>query len=123
MYQFKILQIFKMDEDIIKKMREKVIKENPEFKDVEPIVKEEVLEISETIKEKMKKMGKEITSLRSDISETNSEIKETKQGFEKKKIKTITFKRFAVAEDGAKIPIVLRLTVDEKGNILKESGN
>jgi len=99
-------------DDMIKKLKEKVIKENPEFKDVEPIVKEEVLEIPETIKEKMKKMGKEI-----------KEINQTKQGFEKKKIKTITFKRFAVAEDGAKIPIVLRLTVDEKGNILKESGN
>jgi len=100
-----------MNEDIIKKIKEKVIKENPEFKDVEPIVKEEVLEIPETIKEKMKKMGKEI--------KTN----QSKQKFEGKKIKTITFKRFATAEDGAKIPIVLRLTVDEKGNILKESGN
>ncbi len=112
MYQFKILQIFKMDEDIIKKIREKVIKENPEFKDVEPIVKEEVLEIPAGIKEKMKKIGKEI-----------KEINQSKQGYEKKKIKTITFKRFATAEDGAKIPIVLRITVDEKGNILKESGN
>ncbi len=112
MYQFKILQIFKMDEDIIKKIKEKVIKENPEFKDVEPMVKEEVLEIPKEIKEKMKKMGKEI-----------KEINQPKQGFEKKKIKTITFKRFVIAEDGAKIPIVLRITVDEKGNILKESGN
>jgi len=99
-------------DDIIKKIKEKVVKENPEFKDVEPIVKEEVLEIPGEIKEKMKKMGKEI-----------KEINQTKRGFEGKKIKMITFKRFAVAEDGAKIPIVLRLTVDEKGNILKESGN
>ncbi len=99
-------------DDIIKKIKEKVIKESPEFKDVEPTITEEVLEIPGKIKEKMKKMGKE-------IKETN----QTKQEFEKKKIKTITFKRFAVAEDGAKIPIVLRLTVDEKGNILKESGN
>lgn len=111
MYQFKILQIFKMDESIIKKIKERVIKENPEFKDAEIAVKEEVLEIPGEIKEKMKKIGKEIKEI------------QPKQGFEKKKIKTITFKRFAVAEDGAKIPIVLRLTVDEKGNILKESGN
>lgn len=104
-----------MDEDIIKKIKEKVIKENPEFKDVEPTLIEEVLEIPGKIKEKMKKMGKE-------IKQTNQQ-KQAKQGFEKKKIKTITFKRFAVAEDGAKIPIVLRVTVDEKGNILKESGN
>ncbi|CEG11097.1 hypothetical protein MSIBF_A1140004 [groundwater metagenome] len=98
-----------MMDNIIKKIKEKVINENPEFKDVEPVVNEEVLEIPAGIKEKMKKIGKEIN--------------QTKQGFEKKKVKTITFKRFAVAEDGAKIPIVLRLTVDEKGNILKESGN
>ncbi len=98
-----------MMDDIIKKIKEKVINENPEFKDVEPIVNEEVLEIPAGIKEKMKKMGKEIN--------------QPKQGFEKKKIKTITFKRFVIAEDGAKIPIVLRITVDEKGNILKESGN
>jgi len=95
-------------DDIIKKIKEKVVRENSEFKDVEPIVKEEVLEIPGEIKEKMKKMGKEIKS---------------QPKFEEKKIKTLTFKKFAVAEDGAKIPIVLRITVDERGNILKESGN
>ncbi|MDI6729965.1 MAG: hypothetical protein QMD06_00255 [Candidatus Altarchaeum sp.] len=101
-----------MMDDIIKKIKEKVINENPEFKDAEIVIKEEILEIPGEIKEKMKKIGKE-------IKETN----QPKQGFEKKKIKTITFKRFAIAEDGAKIPIILRFTVDEKGNILKESGN
>jgi len=96
-----------MDENIIKKLKEKVIKENPEFKDVEPTITEEVLEVPETIKEKMKKTGREIKG----------------QKIESKKIHTLTFKKFAIAEDGAKIPIVLRITVDEKGNVLKESGN
>lgn len=94
-----------MMNDIVEKIKRKVVKENPEFKDVEPIVEEDVLEIPEEIE---KKMGKEIPK---------------QKKIEKQKIKTITFKRFGIAEDGTKIPIVLSITVDEKGNILKETGN
>lgn len=38
-------------------------------------------------------------------------------------VTVFTFKSTAVAEDGAKIPIVKRVTVDSKGNIIKSSGN
>ena len=94
-------------DDVIKKIKEKVVKENPEFKGVEPIVKEEILEVPEGIKKKMKRLGGGIPD-----SKTAP-----------KKVKVLTFKRFAMAEDGVKIPIVLTVTVDEQGNIIKETGN
>ncbi|MFN3528150.1 MAG: hypothetical protein ACK4YO_03515, partial [Candidatus Altarchaeaceae archaeon] len=40
-----------------------------------------------------------------------------------KEITTITFKKTVTAEDGAKIPIVRRITVNEKGEIIKDTGN
>jgi len=39
------------------------------------------------------------------------------------KVNVFTFKNTVTAEDGAKIPIVTRITVDADGNVLKASGN
>jgi hypothetical protein len=39
------------------------------------------------------------------------------------KVKVFTFKKDVTAEDGAKIPMVSRITVDENGNIIKATGN
>lgn len=39
------------------------------------------------------------------------------------KVNVFTFKKTVTAEDGAKIPIVTRVTVDEDGNVLKTTGN
>lgn len=39
------------------------------------------------------------------------------------KVNVFTFKKTVTAEDGAKIPIVTRITVDGDGNVLKATGN
>ncbi|MBN1930524.1 MAG: hypothetical protein JW786_02810 [Desulfobacterales bacterium] len=39
------------------------------------------------------------------------------------KVSVFTFKKIAIAEDGAKIPIVARVTVDADGNVVKATGN
>jgi hypothetical protein len=39
------------------------------------------------------------------------------------KVNVFTFKKNVIAEDGAKIPIVTRVTVDADGNVLKATGN
>ena len=39
------------------------------------------------------------------------------------KVNVFTFKKTVTAEDGAKIPIVTRVSVDENGNIIKSTGN
>jgi len=39
------------------------------------------------------------------------------------KAKVFTFKKTVVAEDGAKIPVIARITVDENGKIIKSTGN
>jgi len=39
------------------------------------------------------------------------------------KVNVFTFKTTVTAEEGAKIPIVTRVTVDEDGNVLKATGN
>ncbi len=39
------------------------------------------------------------------------------------KVNVFTFKKTVTTEDGAKIPIVTRVTVDEDGNVLKATGN
>ena len=40
-----------------------------------------------------------------------------------KTVKVLTYKKMVTAEDGAKLPIVTRVTVDEDGNIIKTTGN
>jgi hypothetical protein len=39
------------------------------------------------------------------------------------KVSVFTFRKTATTEDGAMIPIVVRVTVDTDGNIVKETGN
>lgn len=39
------------------------------------------------------------------------------------KVNVFTFKKTVTAEDGAKIPIVTRVTVDGDGNVIKMTGN
>jgi hypothetical protein len=39
------------------------------------------------------------------------------------KVNVFTFKKTVTAEDGAKIPIVTRVTVDGDGNVIKTTGN
>jgi hypothetical protein len=39
------------------------------------------------------------------------------------KVNVFTFRSAATAADGATIPIVTRITVDEDGNVLKATGN
>lgn len=39
------------------------------------------------------------------------------------KVNVFTFKKTVTAEDGAKIPIVTRITVDADGNVIKATGN
>jgi hypothetical protein len=38
-------------------------------------------------------------------------------------VNVFTFKKTVTAEDGAKIPIITRITVDGDGNVLKATGN
>jgi hypothetical protein len=39
------------------------------------------------------------------------------------RVNVFTFKKTVTAEDGAKIPIVSRITVDADGNVIKATGN
>jgi hypothetical protein len=38
-------------------------------------------------------------------------------------VTVFTFQKMVTAEDGAQLPIVNRVTVDENGNIIKSTGN
>jgi hypothetical protein len=89
-------------EELKKLAKEYIQKESPELADEEPTVQEEERVISH---ETERKLGlehpKKIPT----------------------KVKVFTFKKIVTAEDGAKIPIVSRITVDENGNIIKATGN
>lgn len=86
----------------LKKMVKGYIKENsPELADEEPTISEESYEIAEGVQRKL--------GLRMPKST--------------RKVKVLTYKKMVTAEDGAKIPIVARVTVDENGNIVKTTGN
>ena len=79
-----------------------VKKDSPEFADVEPSVQEEERSIPQTVERKLGlSHPKKIPS----------------------KVTVFTFKKVVIAEDGAKIPVVSRVTVDENGNIIKVTGN
>lgn len=100
-----------ISEEILKKIKEKVEKEDPIFKGVEPIISEEKVEVEE-----VEKINKKIRKIRGiGTSETNKNFPE--------KMTVMTFKKTAIAEDGAKIPIVRRITINEKGEIIKDTGN
>ena len=79
-----------------------VKKDSPEFADVEPSVQEEERSIHQPVERKLGLLHpKKIPS----------------------KVTVFTFKKVVTAEDGAKIPVVNRITVDENGNIIKATGN
>ncbi len=79
-----------------------VKKDSPEFADVEPSVQKEERSVPQTAERKLGlSHPQKIPS----------------------KVTVFTFKKVAIAEDGAKIPVVSRVTVDENGNILKVTGN
>ncbi len=90
-------------EQLKKTVKEHIKKESPEFKDVEPTIHEEELSIPQKVE---RKLG----------------LEHTKKP--PKKVKIFTFKKIVTTEDGAKIPIVSKVTVDtETGEIVKSTGN
>lgn len=86
--------------ELVEKIKKEMLKDSPEMEGVEPVV--ETKEISIPPKA-AKKLGIE--------------------KLEVKKVYTFTFKKTMVAEDGAKLPILSRITTDEEGNIIKKTGN
>jgi hypothetical protein len=90
------------EEELKKIAKEFIGKDTPELADQEPIVQEEERIVP---KEVERKLGLEHPKT------TPSNVK------------TFTFKKTVIAEDGAKIPIVSRVTIDENGNIIKATGN
>ena len=86
----------------LKKMVKGYMEENsPELADEEPVISEESYEIPEGV---ARKLG---------VSMPKSA----------KTVKVLTYKKMVTAEDGAKLPIVTRVTVDEDGNRIKTPGN
>ncbi len=86
--------------ELIDKIKKEMLEYSPEMEGVEPLV--EAKEVSIPPKA-IKKLGIE--------------------KLEAKKVYTFTFRKTMKAEDGAKIPIVSRITTDEEGNIIKKTGN
>lgn len=74
----------------------------PEFAGTEPVATEEMQGVPSALS---KKLG----------------IKSTAK--DAPKVTVFTFQKVVTAEDGAQIPIVNRITVDEDGNIIKFTGN
>lgn len=91
-----------LKEDELKKLVKGYMKDNsPELADEEPIISEESYEIPQGVQ---RKLGLRVPrSL--------------------KTVKVLTYRKMVTAEDGAQIPIVTRVTVDENGNIIKSTGN
>lgn len=85
---------------LIEKIKKEMLEYSPEMEGIEPLV--ETKEISIPSKTAMK-LGIE--------------------KLEAKKVYTFTFRKNITAEDGAKIPLVSRITTDEEGNIIKKTGN
>lgn len=89
-------------EELKKLVMEYIKKDDPALAGIEPSVQEEERSIPVTVERKLGLLHqKKIPS----------------------KVKVFTFKKIVTAEDGAKIPIVSRVTVDENGNIIKSTGN
>jgi len=89
-------------EELKKIVKEYINEDSPEYKDVEPTIKEEERGIPQEVE---KKLGLE------------HPIKTPT------KVMVFTFKKTVTAEDGAKIPIVSKVTIDENGNIIRSTGN
>lgn len=89
-------------EQLVKIATEHIKKESPELKDVEPTIQEEERSIPQKVERKLGLVHPKKTP-------TN--------------VKVFTFKKTVTAEDGAKIPIVSKVTIDENGNIIKSTGN
>ncbi len=90
------------DEELKKIAKEFVKKDTPELADQEPTVEEEERSFPKEIE---RKLGLEQPK----VTPSN--------------VKVFTFKKTVIAEDGAKIPIVSRVTIDENGNVIKATGN
>ncbi len=91
------------EEQLKKIVKDHIKKESPEFKDVEPTIKEEERSIPQKVERKLGLVHpKKIPT----------------------KVKVFTFKKIITTEDGTKIPIVSRVTVAaDTGEILKSTGN
>ncbi len=90
-------------EQLNKIVKDYIKKESPEFKDVEPTIQDEERSIPHEVERKLGLVHPKKTPA---------------------KVKVFTFKKIVTAEDGAKIPIVGKVTVDAKtGKILKSTGN
>lgn len=102
-----------VSEETLKKIKEMVKNTDVVFRDVEPIVSEEEINTKElsNIKKKIAK----IKGISTEVKE--EELKNAK------KVSVITFKKIVTAEDGAKIPIIRRITLNEKEEIIKDTGN
>lgn len=85
--------------ELVDKIKKEMYKYSPEMEGIEPTI--ETKEISLPPKA-AKKIG----------------IKK----MEPKRVHTFSFRKTMTAEDGAKIPIVTRITTDEEGNIIKKTG-
>jgi hypothetical protein len=90
------------DEELKKIAKDFIRKDTPELADQEPTVQDEERSVPREVE---RKLGLEHPK----TAPSN--------------VKTFTFKKIVVAEDGAKIPIVSRVTIDENGNIIKATGN
>lgn len=86
----------------LKIVKEHIKKESPEFKDVEPTIREEERTLPPEVERKLGIVHPKKTPT---------------------KVKVFTFKKIVTAEDGTKIPIVSKVTIDESGNIIKSTGN
>jgi len=92
-----------LNNDELKKIaRKEIMKNSPGLGDVEPVVSEEERTVNDAVGRKLAIDHKKTVA---------------------KKAKVFTFKKTVIAEDGAKIPVVARVTVDEDGNIIKSTGN
>ena len=89
------------DKELKKMVKGYMEKNSPELADEEPVISVESYEIPEGV---ARKLG---------VSMPKSA----------KTVEVLTYKKMVTAEDGAKLPIVTRVTVDQDGNIIKTTGN
>jgi len=89
--------------EIKKMITDTVVKDSPELKGIEPTIK-------------IIKSGELVVSKKTTDKLGLPEAK-TKERYR------FSFRKKVIAEDGAEIPIVVHVTTDEKGNIIKYTGN
>ena len=92
-----------VDKEIVERIKRIVVKDSPEMEGVEPEIREIKSDEPVAPKRTMEKLGL-------------PEVK-TKKGYR------FSFRKKVIAEDGAEIPIVVHVTTDEKGNIIRYTGN